>query len=313
MTDRLRKLADNLSEFTSDHQGDQSGNIIERDEVVAESTEDMAMINKGREIADVGAKALMKKLDKLPGLDTKDFLKSDGWGHAGFTIERNGERHPVGLVVEYSQSGRGAGKYVVSFEVQTPMNKKREWDSEDFFREDLDDATERVSRALKGSRYIVDRWAKVYIKGVKEEKLQGVVDTIVNVFPVQLDKGMKQKEDKDVANDTISEDVGGANQDPATEMGIHDRAVKRANEIEDDMDKLDAKMALRQSYVVAKKLPSIRDVSGKLKGVKGDLDELMWDGYTDEILGVLSDADSKIGDFTIVQAAITRKSTGKKK
>lgn len=126
------------------------------------------------------------------------------------------------------------------------------------------------------------------------------------------DESLKTGKNQQGGDTEVDEDVDSMGQEQPTEMGMHDRAVKRANEVEDDMDKLDAKMALRQSYVVAKKLPSIRDASRKLKGVKGDLDELMWNGYTDEILSILSDADSKIGDFTIVQAAITKKSSGKK-
>jgi hypothetical protein len=270
------------------------------DEVVSESAEEMVKINKGREIADSAAKALMKKLDRIPGLDTKDFLKADGWGNAGFTIERDGERHPVSLVVEYRQVGRYAGKYVVSFEVQTPITRKKGWDSEDWFREYVDDATEKVHMAVKGSRYHADRWSKFYIDNVPEEKVQGIVDTIVKVFPVRLSSSLK-------------EDVDGVSQDSVREMGIHDQAVKRANEIEDTMDKIDAMMALKKSYNVAKKLPNIREISKRTKGVKEDLDELMWGGYTDSILDYLDAADSRIGDFTIVQAAISRKSTGKKK
>lgn len=261
---------------------------------VEEGTQERALIDKGRDVSNDMSKIMMKGIEKIPGVETRDFLKADGWGHSSFVIEEGDVRYPAIFVVQYNDTGKKKGKYFISFEVQTPLSYK--WDTGSFFLEAIDDALSKTHMAIKGSGYGADRWSKVYMT-VPEDEMEKSAGMIAKKFPVFLAKMVKEDgDDLDGILDEMS----------------RDKATSRAKEIGDEMDKLDAMIALKKSYEVAKKLPSIRESEKAMYSVKRDLDELMWKGYTDDVAGLLHDADRKLADFVIVQAAITRKSAGKK-
>lgn len=213
---------------------------------ISESKE-QDMMERGKELSTNASSALMKAIGKIKGLKTSGLLKADSWGNSHFNIEKDGERWPVRMVVQDKLNGN----YIVSFEVQTPMMS----DSIDYeFQSDLDDATHAVARKIKGSKYIADRWSKVFVELPDGKDPAGTVNTIVTEFPKQLAKYIKEEQSDD---DVID----------------YDLCLEESTSPTRDIASVSAMIGLAIS--LAKRTRALSGISSKLSGIRSSLDDMV--------------------------------------